>query len=112
MGNILLIFSALSFLFFGMGCLLSPRLKSEFDRYGIPQFRMLTGYLQLLGALGILLGFVYPPLQWISTAGLSLLMMFGVGVRIKIRDGFWQTLPALFYCGLNAILFFQLLKEL
>lgn len=110
MFDILLIFSALSFVFFGMGCLLSPRLKEEFQRYGIPRFRVLTGYLQLCGAGGILLGFYEPFLQLISTFGLALLMLFGLGVRIKIKDSFWQSFPALFYCLLNGVLFWLLLK--
>lgn len=109
MYNSLLIFSALSFFFFGTSCLVSKKLVSEFERYGIPQYRVLTGWLQLLGAAGIVIGFRYMPLLWVSTAGLSLLMAFGVGVRIKIRDGILQTLPALFYCVLNALLFFYLL---
>ena len=56
--NLLLIFSAISFLFFGIGCLRSPYLIAEFERYGVPQFRTLTGLLQLLGGLGILGGFI------------------------------------------------------
>lgn len=110
--NSLLFFSGLSFFFFGIGCLISPRLISEFNRYGIPQFRTLTGSLQLFGAIGIFIGYAYLPLQTFSTAGLSLLMLCGVGVRIKIKDGFWQTLPALFYCGLNAFLFLRLLEKI
>lgn len=110
MTNLLLSFSALSFLFFGLGCLTSPRLKLEFQRYGLPQYRKLTGYLQLLGAAGICLGFFWLPLQLLSTGGLALLMLLGVGVRIKIRDSLLQTLPALVYCSLNAFLFYSLLE--
>ena len=108
--DILLHFSAFSFLFFGVGCLYSPRLIKEFQRYGIPQFRALTGFLQLIGAGGILVGYYYPPLQLISTFGLALLMFFGLGVRIKIKDSFWQSLPALLYCLLNSLLFWVLVK--
>jgi hypothetical protein len=32
-------------------------------------------------------------------------MLAGVGVRIRIRDTFWQMVPALFYLLLNAYLF-------
>ena len=110
--EILLSFSSLSFLFFGLGCLTSPRLKEEFIRYGLPQYRKLTGWLQLLGALGIGVGFFWLPLQLLSTGGLAVLMLLGVGVRIKIRDSIVQTLPALGYCALNAFLFFQLLENI
>ena len=40
----------------------------------------------------------------LAAAGLALLMLLGVGVRIKIRDSFLQTLPALGYLALNAYL--------
>ena len=107
--NLLLIFSALSFLFFGIGCLRSPYLIAEFERYGVPQFRTLTGLLQLLGGMGILLGYYWIPLQLFSCFGLTLLMLFGVGVRIKIKDNFIQSFPAAFYCLLNSYLFWSLL---
>ena len=107
--NVLLIFSAVSFLFFGIGCLSNPYLIAEFERYGVPQFRILTGLLQLLGGLGILLGFYWSPLQIFSCFGLALLMLFGVGVRIKIKDSFIQSFPAAFYCLLNSYLFWSLL---
>ena len=110
--DLLLAFSALSFLFFGLGCSTNPRLKLEFVRYGLAQYRILTGWLQCLGAAGIAAGYFWPPLQLFSTAGLAVLMLLGVGVRIKIRDSILQTLPAFGYCVLNAFLFFELLNQL
>lgn len=107
--NLLLVFSAVSFLFFGIGCLRSPYLIAEFERYGVPQFRKLTGLLQLLGGMGILLGYYWSPLQLFSCFGLALLMLFGVGIRIKIKDSFIQSFPAAFYCLLNSYLFWSLL---
>lgn len=107
--NLLLIFSAVSFLFFGIGCLRSSYLIAEFERYGVPQYRTLTGLLQFLGGLGILLGFFWNPLQIFSCFGLALLMLFGVGIRIKIKDSFIQSFPAAFYSLLNSYLFWSLL---
>lgn len=107
--RILLLFSALSFLFFGLACLFDPRLKDEFDRYGLPRYRKLTGVLQLLGATGILVGYWEVSLQIFSTLGLSCLMLLGVGVRIRIKDTFIQTLPAVFYFFLNTYLSLRLL---
>ena len=83
-------------------------MMKEFDRYGIPQFRKLTGTLQLLGALGIIIGVWIDFLQILSTLGLFLLMLFGVITRIMIKDGFIKTLPALFYCLLNGYLCYEL----
>lgn len=106
--DFLLWFSSVSFLFYGIGCFTNPFMVREFDRYGIPQFRKLTGILQLLGALGIIIGFRMNYLQIPSTLGLSLLMLFGVITRIVIKDDLIKTLPALFYCLLNGYLCFKL----
>jgi intracellular septation protein A len=110
--DLLLWFSAVSFLFYGTGCFTSNFMVNEFVRYGIPQFRKLTGILQLLGALGIIVGFWADHLQLMSTLGLSLLMLFGVITRIMIKDGLMKTFPALFYCLLNAYLGFELAHTL
>lgn len=109
--DLLLWFSTISFLFYGIGCFTSPFMVEEFLRYGIPQFRKLTGLLQLLGALGIILGFWMDYIQILSTLGLSLLMLFGVITRIVIKDGLMKTTPALFYCLLNAYLSFELAQS-
>ena len=110
--DLLIWFSAVSFLFYGIGCFTNPFMVEEFLRYGIPQFRKLTGVLQFLGALGIIIGFWMDYIQILSTLGLSLLMLFGVIMRIVIRDGLIKTLPALFYCLLNGYLCFELTLSL
>ena len=107
--NSLLLFSSISFFFYGFNCFFSGFIIEEFNRYGIPQFRKLTGWLQLMGALGIIVGFWINNLQLLSTLGLSLLMLFGVAVRIKIKDNLKQILPALSYFLLNAYLCYKLL---
>jgi uncharacterized membrane protein YphA (DoxX/SURF4 family) len=110
--DLLLWFSSVSFLFYGIGCFTSPFMAQEFDRYGIPQFRKLTGILQLLGALGIIVGFWVDYLQALSALGLSVLMLVGVITRIVIKDGLMKTFPALFYCLLNGYLCFELAQNL
>jgi|TARA_B100000900_G_C20103947_1_gene523117 intracellular septation protein A len=86
-------------------------MKEEFTRYKIPQFRKLTGVIQLLGAFGIIMGFWIDYLQILSTIGLSLLMLFGVITRIIIKDSLMKTLPALLYCLLNGYLCFELIQN-
>ncbi len=97
---------ALSFLGYGTTCLLSAHMVAEFERYGIPQFRLITGLLQLLAALGLVLGLVLPVVGALSAAGLSLQMACGVSVRIRIGDRLQQCLPAavfMFICGYLAV---------
>jgi hypothetical protein len=80
-------------------------MKNEFIRYGYDRQRALTGYLQLLGGAGLLAGYWTSP--WLAAsaaAGLCLMMLFGFGIRLKIKDKFWATLPAFSYAILNLYL--------
>ena len=99
-------FSGVSFLFYGLGCLTSPRMKNEFIRFGYARQRTLTGYLQLLGGLGLLVGYGWevPLLSGSAAAGLGLMMIFGFGVRLKIRDSLLAASPAFLYAVLNGYL--------
>ncbi|NAY91512.1 hypothetical protein GTQ34_06250 [Muricauda sp. JGD-17] len=99
-----IIFSALSFLFFGYACLTSPFMVLEFKRYGLARFRELNGYLQMAGGLSLLLGLYYQPLLIIGSSGLSVLMFFGLLVRFRLKDGFLKSLPAFFYMLLNVFI--------
>jgi hypothetical protein len=100
----LVFLSAVSFLGFGAACLFAPQMKREFVRYGLARFRVVTGVLQLLGALGLLVGLQVPGIGRSAAAGLALMMLAGVGVRLRIRDTLRQTFPAFFYMVLNAYL--------
>lgn len=103
---ILIFFSSASFLFFGLGCFFSPRLKTEFIRYGLRKQRVIVGTLQLIGAGGLLLGyFYYPKLTIIAALGLCILMILGFGVRLKIKDSFIQSVPSLLYAIINGYIF-------
>ena len=102
MGQLLLIFtivSGLSFLVYGVLCVFSDHMKTEFERYGLVPFRRLVGVLEFLGGFGLLVGLFSPVLLLVSAAGLSLLMLLGLGVRIRVRDRLIEMAPA-------AILFF------
>lgn len=109
--TLLIIFSALSFLGFGVSCLATQYMVEEFKRYGLSRYRKLNGFLQISGALALLAGFYDKPLAITASAGLGFLMLLGFLVRIKIRDGIMKSLPALFYMVLNLIIFTALLKN-
>lgn len=98
-------FDVLSFSLYGLSCLLSSRMVAEFDRYGLARFRALTGWLQLAGAIGVAMGMAgYEQVGLLAAGGLALQMALGVGVRLRIRDRWYQALPALGYACLNASL--------
>ena len=88
----------------------------EFSRYGLPDSqRLLTGTLQILGSGGLFTGFIFPLIGALASAGLSFMMLVAFIVRIKIRDGFFQSAPPLIFMVLNAylsIMFIGVLNKL
>lgn len=96
-------FVIISFAFYGVTCLVSAHMVAEFARYGLARFRPLVGWLEIVGALGMLAGYAYEPLLIAASAGLAVLMLLGVAARIRIRDSLLQTLPAAAYFGLNCL---------
>ena len=101
---VLILFSAISFLGYGSACFLSAYMKREFERYRFGSQRTMGGGLQLCAAIGLLAGLHQPWIGRAASAGLALMMLIAVGVRIKIKDSLPQTTPALLYLALNAYL--------
>ena len=58
----------------------------------------------MCAALGLLAGLSQPWMGRAAAAGLALMMLVAVGVRIRIKDTLLQTTPALFYLVLNTYL--------
>ncbi|CAN5490485.1 hypothetical protein BH09BAC3_BH09BAC3_33220 [soil metagenome] len=108
--EVLILISSLSFLAYGITYFTSPKMKSEFIRFGLSKLGMLTAILEILGALGLLVGLMFNSVLLISSGGLALLMFLGVAVRLKIKDNLWASLPALFFFGLNSYIFFESTK--
>lgn len=86
--------SAAAFLFYGLACLFSSRLVAEFERYRLARFRVLVGSLEVAGALGLIAGWWFPPLQIAAASGLAALMLCGLWARWRIRDPWYAMLPA------------------
>jgi hypothetical protein len=97
-----LIVSSLVFLFYGVACLAFDGMKRDFERFGLSHLRVLTGTLEVLGAVGLMAGLWWPPLIVLSAGGLSVMMLVGVATRIGVLDSLVQTLPALVLMLLNA----------
>lgn len=95
------ILSGLSFVTYGVLCVFSGHMKAEFERYELRGFRQWVGYLELLGGLGVLLGHYWKPLLVFSAGGLALLMLLGLGVRMRLKDDLLQMTPAAFLAVIN-----------
>jgi hypothetical protein len=97
-----IVVSAALFLFYGIACLSFEGMKRDFERFGLSHLRTLTGTLEVLGALGLIVGqFFWPPLVVGSASGLALLMLVGVATRVRVLDSLGQTLPALVLMCVN-----------
>lgn len=103
--EILIIFSGISFLLYGISYFSSPHMKSEFVRFGLAKFGIITAVLEILGATGLLVGLLNNSILLISSGGLALLMFLGFLARLRVKDSLWVSLPALLFLGLNAIIF-------
>ena len=95
------------FLYYGLACLFADGMVEEFERYGLPHFRKLIGALEVAGAAGLLAGYLAPTLSFLSASGLSVLMLLGLAVRVKVRDSLFEMIPAAFLLLLNAFIAMQ-----
>jgi len=80
-------------------------MKAEFKRFGLEKISLLTIVLQLVGAVGLILGLWFNQLLIFASFGLGLLMFFGVLVRFKQKDSIWISIPAFFFMLLNFYIF-------
>ena len=99
------IISILTFLYYGITCLLTNMRVQEFERYNLVKFRKLTGALEIAGALGLAVGMVSKPLLLFSSAGLATLMSLGIMTRLRIHDLILAMLPAFILFSLNLFVF-------
>ena len=97
--------SSLSFFTYAFSYFNAPHMKNEFKRFGLEKIGLTTVLLEILGALGLLVGLKFYFFLMISSLGLALLMLAGLIVRIKLKDSIWISLPAFFYMVLNTYIF-------
>jgi len=88
-------------LFYGFLCLFFGGMKDEFERFGLSRFRRLTGSLEVLGGVGLLVGLAVPEVMLVAAGGLTLLMVLGVLTRIRVRDSLLESLPAWIVLAIN-----------
>jgi hypothetical protein len=86
--------SAVLFLGYGVLCLTANGMAAEFERFGLRRYRMLIGALEVLGAVGLVVGQWLPPVLVMSAGGLAVLMVLGVATRIRVGDSAVEMLPA------------------
>ena len=80
----------LGLLFVGIGSMTVAGRKmfvENFRRFGYPQwFRIVTGSLEVLGGLGLLIGIWLPWLAALASAGLTLVMLGAFLTEVRTRE--------------------------
>ncbi len=99
--------SGLAFVVYGMLCLASPSMQAEFMRFGLEPFRVLTGLLEVLAGVGLLVGLRWSPALWLSSGVTALLMLGVVTTRGVMGDRPGAIAPALILCVVNGYLFWR-----
>jgi putative oxidoreductase len=87
---IIIVQVVLGLLFVGIGSMTVAGRKmfvENFRRFGYPQwFRIVTGSLEVLGGLGLLIGIWLPWLAALASAGLILVMLGAVMTEVRTRE--------------------------
>jgi len=96
-----IVVSSTLFLFYGTACLFFEGMRRDFERFGLGRLRTLVGTFEVLGALGLIAGQIWPILVPLSAGGLALMMFLGVATRMRVLDSLAQTLPALILMCVN-----------
>ncbi len=105
LNTICVLISSLSFYAYVVSYFISAHMKEEFKRFNLEKLGLLTIILEFFGATGLLIGLEFNLILTISSLGLSLLMLCGLIVRIKLKDSIWISLPAGFFMILNLYIF-------
>lgn len=103
---IIIVQVVLSLLFGAVGSMTIAGRKmfvENFRRFGYPQwFRIVTGSLEVLGGLGLLIGIWLPWLAELASAGLTLVMLGAVFTQVRTRES-WQRVVLPTVVGVLAI---------
>ena len=107
--TLLILFSGVSFIIYGSLLFVSNEMQNEFKRFGLEKFTTLTGTLELLGGIGMLVGLKVGFILSISSGGLTLLMLLGFRERIKVKDSILLSFPSFFFMLLNLYIFLDVI---
>jgi uncharacterized membrane protein YphA (DoxX/SURF4 family) len=96
---IIIVQVVLGLLFLVIGSMTVAGMKmfvENFRRFGYPQwFRIVTGSLEVLGGIGLLIGTRLPWFAALASAGLTLVMLGAVLTQLRTRDPLKKTALAI-----------------
>lgn len=102
--KIIIIFTSISFLLYGINSFVSHKMILEFKRWGLEKKRKEIGVCQLVCGVGIFMGIIYNYILLISSILLITMMLVAVYIRVRIKDNISEILPAIAYLILGIII--------
>lgn len=76
-----------------------------FNHLGLPQwFRIVTGFVQLVGAVVLIIGYWFSGAVAWGGIWLGITMLLAYLAHVKVKDPFGKTMPAFVFAVLNIIL--------
>lgn len=100
----LILISSFSFIFYSARSIFSKNMIVEYSRWGLAKSRILISLLQFFAGLALIIGFYNVKLLTLTSFLLTIMMICAIIVRIKIKDSFLASLPAIFYAIINFII--------
>lgn len=94
------------FLSLGIQKIVGYQLQVEiFKNLNLPQwFRVVTGWIQLVGVVGLIIGFWLPWVVVIAGLWFAVTMLVAVFAHIRVKDPFRESMPALVLLVISIIL--------
>ncbi|SDT37974.1 DoxX-like family protein [Paenibacillaceae bacterium GAS479] len=86
-----------SMAFFGVSKITGAQHQVElFDSIKLPQwFRVITGYVQIVGAVGLVIGYWYPGVAAWSAVLIGAMMLVAVATHLRVKHPIGKMIPAL-----------------
>ena len=107
---IITLFTAISFIIYGITSFFSEKTIKEYARWGYKNNRKLIGFFQFIGGIGLIIGVKYSVILSITSFFFIIMMFFAVFVRIKIKDNIINILPTITYLILNITILYNSLQ--
>ena len=104
---VLVLFTGLSFVAYGVNSFISKRMKSEFQRWNLKKDRKAIASCQLIGGVALLFGLEWNIMLVLSSSFLGVMMLVAIVVRIKVKDNISDILPAFAYLVLSGIILYE-----
>ncbi|WP_139995263.1 DoxX family protein [Paenibacillus paridis] len=86
-----------SMAFFGGSKIAGAKHQVElFDSIKLPQwFRVITGYVQIVACIGLIIGYWYPEVAAWSGIGIGIMMLLAILSHLRVNHSFGKVFPAI-----------------